>query len=302
MDNEYIKQHYIPQFVIRGFCKSDSKTYYYDKKSGNIEQKYANEIFEEKYLYKYLFKDCSDPNIIEKDLSEFERVASEIIKKFRENDSIGLNYKDNELLKYFFFVMMLRSKYMTATYNKDIFEHNKKTKLSAAELDEFYKENLGKFAKYRCLDEVLNDNEINKQFICYAISVIFGTTEKHFVLFQSGEKTDFVLGDAYPIGMRQSVNPLDVFNRCALTCLIFPVSYNKAIALVDTYSEFHDNIRYSKIKNKDWYEKPKKFGEGYLIEKKYLTNEYTVAINKSILDGSKDGVCFRSDRRTGLLL
>lgn len=84
----------------------------------------------------------------------------------------------------------------------------------------------------------------------------------------------------------------------SLTSLIFPISYNRAIALVDTDSEFR--IKQFKVNNKDWYEKPKKFGEGYLIQTKYLTEDLVIKMNEAIFKGSMDGVCFRSGRRTGL--
>lgn len=298
MCKDHIKQHYIPQFIIRKFCTSDDIVYYYDKKNKNIAKKRSNEIFEEKNLYKYLYENVDDPNIIEKDLAEFESVAAEVIKPFRENYSVSLIYKNNEMLKYFFFIMMFRSKFMTATYNKAILDHNKRTKLSAGELDEFYKQNLGRLVRHRSLEEAVMDKSVNQQFIRYAIDILFGATNKHIVLFESDEKTDFILGDVYPIGLAQLIN---FFGVMSLTCLIFPISYNRAIALVDTYSEFHDNIKQFKTKNKKWYEEPKKFGEGYLIQCNYLTGGFVNRINKAIFDGSIDGVCFRSGRRTGLL-
>ena len=135
MGTEPKRQHYIPQFIIRKFCKSDGKVYYYDKSNNSINQKWPKQIFEETNLYKYLYNNEEDPNIIEKDLSKFESDAARLIRPFIENCSVGLSYDDNELLKYFLFIMMFRSKYMTATYNKDIFNHNKKCNLSAEEMD-----------------------------------------------------------------------------------------------------------------------------------------------------------------------
>lgn len=301
MKKEHVKQHYIPQFIIKRFCKTDGKTYYYDKSSKKIEQKKSNEIFEEDNLYKYLYENKADPNIIEKDLAEFERIASELIKPFRENDSVGINYENDKMLKYFFFIMMLRSKFMTATYNDAIFKHNKKSGLTAAELDEFYKKNLGRLVKCRSLEEAILDDKIDKQFIRYAINIMLGTADKHLVLFESDVKIDFILGDVYPIGIAQSIHYLDFFGAMSLTCLVYPISYNRAIALVDTYSEFHEKIRQLKINNKNWYDVPEKWGQGYLVRCNFLTDEFVSRINKAIFDGSIDGVCFRSGRKTGLL-
>ncbi|MBO6120148.1 MAG: DUF4238 domain-containing protein [Lachnospiraceae bacterium] len=254
MNNEHIRQHYIPQFIIRNFCKTDGKVYYYDKKTEKIEQKYPKEIFVENNLYKYLNENKEDPNIIEKDLAEFENVAAKLIKSFKENYSVEVDYKKNELLKYFFFIMMFRSKFMTATYNKDIFNNNKNSNLTPGELDEFYKKNLGRLVKCRSLEEAVIDDKIDRQFIRYAIDILFGSTDKHLVLFESAGKIDFILGDVYPIGIAESIN---FFGALSLTCLIFPISYNRAIAIVDTYSDFHEKIKQFKVNNKNWYQEQK---------------------------------------------
>ena len=87
----------------------------------------------------------------------------------------------------------------------------------------------------------------------------------------------------------------------SLTCLVYLISYNRAIALVDTYSEFHEKIRQLKVENKNWYEEPERFGQGYLIRCNYLTDEFVIRINRAIFEGSTDGICFRSGRKTGLL-
>lgn len=183
--NDYIKQHYIPQFIIKNFCKTDKKTYFFDVSNKSITQKFPNDIFEEKYLYEY--------------------------------------------------------------------SQDKKESIN-----------------------------------------------KHLVLFECGDKLEFVLGDAYPIALGQKIHPLDIFNRMSLVSLIFPISYNRAIGLIDTYDEFHSMFRHSKINNKDWYDEPKKFGTGMLIELKYLNDEDVAYINKSILKNSREGVCFRSERKCGL--
>ena len=297
MGTEPKRQHYIPQFIIKRFCKSDGKVYYYDKGNNSIKQKSPKQIFEENNLYKYLYKNEEDPNIIEKDLSKFESDAARLIEPFRKNCSVGLSYDDNESLKYFLFIMMFRSKYMTATYSKDIFNHNKKCNLSAEEMDEFYKQNLGRLVKCRSLEEAITDDKIDKQFIRYAVDIVFGNTDKHLVLFAINGETEFILGDVYPTGMGQIINR---FMVPSLTCLVYPISCNRAIALVDTYSELHGKLKQLKIKNIKWYKEPKKFGQGYLIECNYLTDDFVVRINKSIFDGSLDGVCFKNGETTGL--
>ena len=297
--NSHIKQHYIPQFIIRNFCKTDEKTYYYNVSDKSITQKYPNEIFEEKYLYEYLQENNKNTNKIELDLAEFERVASKAIKPFLTKYNIGVSFEETELIKYFFFIMMMRSKRMLSTYNKELLEFNRLSvpNITEKELDEFYKQNLEKLVNCRTLMDIDETKEINIQFIHYAVDML---VTKHLVLFESGDKLEFVLGDAYPIVIGQKIHSLDIFNRMSLVSLIFPISYNRAIALIDTNNEFYDKIRQFKLKNKDWYNEPKKFGLGQLIELKYMTDEDVATINNAILQNSRDGICFRSERKCGL--
>ena len=295
--NDHIKQHYIPQFIIKNFCKTDKKTYYFDVSNKSITQKFPNDIFEEKYLYEYSQDKKESINKIELDLAKFEADASYALKPFLTNNNVSVSFEESEMIKYFFFIMILRSKFMLSVYNKDILEFNQQKfpDITEGELDEFYKNNLEKLVNCRTLMD-LNET-INVQFIQYAVTVLMS---KHLVLFQCGERLEFVLGDAYPIALGQKITPLDIFNRMSLVSLIFPISYNRAIGLVDTYDEFHAMLRHFKIKNKDWYDEPKKFGTGMLIQLKYLTDEDVVYINKGILKNSREGLCFRSERKCGL--
>lgn len=297
--NDHIKQHYIPQFIIKNFCKTDKKTYYYNLLDKRITQKYPNEIFEEKYLYEYSQDKKENINKIELDLARFESEVSNSIKPFLTNSNVSLSFEESEKIKYFFFIMILRSKFMLSSYNKEILEFNQQSipDINEKELDEFYKSNLEKLVNCRTLMEL--DETINIQFIKYAIMMLIN---KHLVLFESGDKLEFVLGDAYPIALAQKINPLDIFNLMSLVRLIFPISHNRAIGLVDTYDEFHSALRTYKIMNKDWYDEPKKFGTGRLIQLKYLNDEDVKYINKGILENSRDGICFRSERKCGLEL
>lgn len=293
----HVKQHYIPQFIIKNFCKTDKKTYYFDVSTKSITQKFTNEIFEEKYLYEYSQDKKENINKIELDLAKFEADASYALKPFLTNNNVSVSFEESEMIKYFFFIMILRSKFMLSVYNKKILEFNQQSfpDITEKELDEFYKDNLEKLVNCRTLMD-LNET-INVQFIQYAVTVLMS---KHLVLFECGDKLEFVLGDAYPIALGQKITPLDIFNRMSLVSLIFPIPYNRAIGLVDTYDEFHTMLRHFKIKNKDWYDEPKKFGTGMLIQLKYLTDEDVAYINKGILKNSREGLCFRSERKCGL--
>ena len=293
--NVHVRQHYIPQFIIKNFCKTDNKTYYFDVSNKSIAQKFPNEIFEENYLYEYSQDKKENLNKIELDLAKFETEVGNVIKQFLTNYSVSVSFEESEMLKYFFFIMILRSKFMLSSHNKEILEFNQQSfpDITEKELDEFYKKNLEKLVNCRTLMDI--NETINTQFIQYAAMML---VNKHLVLFECGDKLEFVLGDAYPIALGQKIHPINIMS---LVSLIFPISYNRAIGLVDTYDEFHSMLRRSKISNKDWYDEPKRFGvDRYLIQLKYLNDEDVAYINKGILNNSREGVCFRSERKCGL--
>lgn len=125
--NDHIKQHYIPQFIIKNFCKTDKKTYYFDVSNKSITQKFPNEIFEEKYLYEYSQDKKESINKIELDLAKFEADASYALKPFFTNNNVSVSFEESEMIKYFFFIMILRSKFMLSVYNKEILEFNQQS-------------------------------------------------------------------------------------------------------------------------------------------------------------------------------
>ena len=170
--NNHVKQHYIPQFIIKNFCKTDKKTYYFDTANKSITQKFPNEIFEEKYLYEYSQDKKENINKIELDLAKFETDASYVLKQFLTNNNVSVSFEESEMIKYFFFIMILRSKFMLSSYNKEILEYNQQSfpDITEKELDEFYKENLEKLVNCRTLMDI--NETINTQFIQYAAMMI----------------------------------------------------------------------------------------------------------------------------------
>ena len=63
-------------------------------------------------------------NKIELDLAKFATEVGNVIKQFLTNYSVSVSFEELEMLKYFFFIMILRSKFMLSSYNKEIFEFN----------------------------------------------------------------------------------------------------------------------------------------------------------------------------------
>lgn len=111
-------------------------------------------------------------NKIELELAKFETDVSNAIRPFLTNYNVSVSFEESEMIKYFFFIMILRSKFMLSSYNKEILEFNRQNvpDITEKELDEFYKNNLEKLVNCRTLMDI--DETINTQFIQYAVIML----------------------------------------------------------------------------------------------------------------------------------
>lgn len=111
-------------------------------------------------------------NKIELELAKFETDVSNAIRPFLTNYNVSVSFEESEMIKYFFFIMILRSRFMLSSYNKEILEFNRQNvpDITEKELDEFYKNNLEKLVNCRTLMDI--DETINTQFIQYAVIML----------------------------------------------------------------------------------------------------------------------------------
>ena len=99
MNNEPIKHHYIPQFILRNFCFDDKKNclFFFDKKDAKTSPKKTNDIFMVRNLYRDGINNPDNPTKIEQDTARFESEVSQIItKKFLNNNEISITCDEDE--------------------------------------------------------------------------------------------------------------------------------------------------------------------------------------------------------------
>lgn len=237
MSKEYIKNHYIPQFILKNFSfnNTDDVTYYDLSKKEILITKTSN-VFEIDNLYKDKINYPELPIQIEKDLSKYESEMSLLINgKFLKDDEIVITKTEEESLKLFLVLMGFRSVYAYEQFSDSMAQHNKDfySKWQPdGNFNDFWKRNLGYLANCRSIDEVLKHPIIDepiKIFTARDVNSIFGT---HFIVCEKRGKTNYILGDCYPVKTRGE-NPL-VPNM--LLYYLFPISPDRLIII------FHNGL------------------------------------------------------------
>lgn len=211
MKKEPIRHHYIPQFILRNFCFDDNgNTFYKDIKSKKESIKQIRDIFMEKNLYRDTIN-SDNPVQIEEDFARFENEVARIIKeRFLESEEFVLTRFEDEKLKLFFALMSFRSKSTQELFKKDLSKESKKLYLNwqrNRDFEDFWKRNLGKLAKCRSLEEVINDTEIDEPIKVFLTRDTFGFFGKYFCVVEPKDVGEFVLSDCYPVAFRGICEP-----------------------------------------------------------------------------------------------
>ena len=211
MKKEPIRHHYIPQFILRNFCFDDKgNTFYKDVRSKKESVEQIRDIFMGKNLYRDTIN-SGNPVQIEEDFARFENEVAPIIKeKFLDSEEFILTRLEEEKLKLFFALMSFRSKNTQESFKKGLSKESKKFYVNwqrNKNFEDFWKRNLGKLAKCRSLEEVINNIEIDEPIKVFLTRDTFGFFGKYFCVVEPKEIGKFVLGDSYPVVFRGICGP-----------------------------------------------------------------------------------------------
>lgn len=230
MNKEYIKNHYIPQFILKNFTyNSNNGITYYDLKTKEILMTTTNNVFEVDNLYKDKINYPELPIQVEKDFSVYENEMALLLNgKFMKDDEIVITKEEEESLKLFFALMGFRSIHVYKGFSDSMSQGDKNfcsIWQSNGNFNDFWKRNLGYLVKCRSVKEVQNHQNIDepiKLFMTRDVNALFG---KNIIVCEKRGKTNYVLGDAYPTKMKGD-NPVlpDM-----LLYDLFPISPNRLI-------------------------------------------------------------------------
>ena len=211
MKNEPIRHHYIPQFILRNFCiDEEGNTFFVDAKTKKESKKQVRDLFMGRNLYRDTIND-DNPVKIEEDLARFEAEVARIIKdKFLGKDEFVLTQYEDEKLKLFFALMSFRSKSTQELFKKELSKESKKLYSHwqrNKDFEDFWKRNLGRLARCRSLEEVINNTEIDEPIKVFLTRDTFGFFGKYFCVVEPKDVGEFVLSDCYPVAFRGICEP-----------------------------------------------------------------------------------------------
>ena len=203
MSKEYIRNHYIPQFILRNFSFNDKNDItYYDLGTKEILITKTNNVFEIDNLYKDKINYPDLPIQIEKDLSKYEsEMALLINKKFLNDNEIIITKEEEDSLKLFLAIMAFRSVHVYEEFSKYLMEDSKDFYTNwqpNGDFNDLWKRNLGLLVNCRSIKEVMEHNNIDepiKIFMHRDTQSYFGT---YFVVTEVRGNKNYIIGDCYP--------------------------------------------------------------------------------------------------------
>ena len=204
---------------------------YCDKQTGCIERVSLTEAFMERNLYRDEVHNADDPVKIERDLAQYERKASDLIKQFRDKDEVTLTEEDDALLKLFLSIMSFRSDRTREYFESEMKEADKKFYRTFQEdmnFSDFWIRNLGHLVTCRSYEDVHKHPDIDDAVKAWMLKNTTGWFGTYFVLAEKRGHEEFIIGDDYPI----DIYGLDENGQKREFYSIFPISPDRALFLV----------------------------------------------------------------------
>ena len=290
MQNEAIKHHYIPQFILKNFCfDSFNHINYYDIKKSELYVNNTREVFMQRNLYRDEINHEYEPTQLEKDLSKYENEVAKIIKRFLEKNDIEITLEEKDSLLLFFAIMALRSINTLENNFKNAKDSEKEFYAKWQEngdLEDLWKRNLGWIVNCRSIEEVIKHPNVDEPFKFFMVRDTISVFGNYFIVLERRGGQDFLIGDCYPVVITGDIMNIHMFSY-------FPISPNRIIIIASNGVEgaplsvrkFDDNIL----------QKPKmSFNRKHLnIHVKKIYESQVNMINNEIIRHSQIGLVFK---------
>lgn len=288
-NNEPIRHHFIPQFIIHSFGIGSQHVQFYDKLQRRESYREIREVFMERYLYRDNRHHPDDLMQIEKDLGVFEHEMAPVIKRFVNDADIVITKEEDEKLKLFFSIMGFRARNVSKSYSTDIKPLTKsylRRYLQDEEYIDLWRRNLGLLAKCRSCEEVLSNSAIDKPIRDFVRRDMKGYHSTYFAVVQSDNAEEFVLGDVYPTQVRYGELPMYE---------IFPISPSRAI--LQCWDGIIKNVPPSErgLSKMACFQHPKEDAAGSLhIHIRNIDANDLNEINRMVFDAAEEGIVFQN--------
>lgn len=289
-NNEPIRHHFIPQFILHFFGFDKLHIHLYDKQQGKVIDREIREVFMERHLYRDNRHHSDKPTQIESDLGEFEREMAPVVKRFALDEDIVITKEEEERLKLFFSIMGFRARSVSASYSNNIKLPTQMIfggYLQDEKYIDLWRRNLGALAKCRSFEEVRSHESIDDPVKLFVMRDIYGFRGTYFSVIESDEFEEFVLGDVYPTQVR--IGKLPMYD-------LLPVSPRRVILLC--YDKVMNTVpKQERVLSKmAYFQHPKEdaeTGAWHIHIRKADTKDLNV-INKMVFDAAEEGVVFKN--------
>lgn len=199
----HIRQHYIPQFILKNFSFNDrGELFYYSSNDKIITKTNTRDIFMESCLYDSAKINSSDPSQIEKDFSKYEGEIAHLIKeKILHKADVVLTHAEAESLKLFIALLSFRSKRTGEKFSGKLSDASKQMYSPYqpnGDFNELWKRNLRQLVNCRSLEEIMQKEEIDHPIKLFMNRDTCGWYGTYLSFMEVRGKYDLVLSDAYP--------------------------------------------------------------------------------------------------------
>lgn len=229
LQKSHVRQHYIPQFILKNFCydTNKEKVFFFEAGEDEYSSLYVSNIF----MAKYLYSKAEDKIDIEESLAKFEADVAPIFKKLNNDNEIRLTFSEDERLRVFLSLLAFR-----ATSTRDQFENMSELSKelygrSAVDMDmkDIWLQNVQLVSQCRSVKEILSNPQISsplKVFITNEFSAFY------MCVLERRGSVDFLISDCYPVVMNgEGILPNGMpFNLPIY--YFYPISGSRVIVLV----------------------------------------------------------------------
>lgn len=284
----HVRQHYIPQFILKNFCHDKSKNEVFFFKVGESEcsSEFVSNVFMEKYLY----AKEENPVEVEESLANFEKETAPLFKKFCQDPEISLTIAEDESLRLFLSLLAFRAANTRNQFANNMSEGSKalyRGNRGDVDMKDLWLENVHLLSRHRTIKGILDDSGISNYLKIFIITEFSGF---YMCLLERRGNVDFHISDCYPVVMNGET---EAFGKVVNLPIyyFFPISDSRIIVLVTNQIE---NVSRG-IANLD-FEKKLKGPKGspdrthmiFRPEKVYFPE--VEWMNKMIIENAKEGV------------
>lgn len=307
-NNEPIKHHYIPQFILRNFCDENNQLNYWNISASTLEKRNTLSVFMIKNMYRDEINHFENPVVIENQFSYFEKEISKLIKSkiLIDSNKIVLTRLELEKLRIFLTLFSFRSSFIMKQYEENNFDDATRAILLSYQQDgnfkDLWKKELYELISCRTYDDIKKNEKIDP----IIKQDFLNDYEGYYISFADARGGEFVLSDIFPTSeLYPFPKPFGVHLH-----YLFPISPTRMIILnhimfkkeSKNILKFADMLKVSKIKEyisepkvkyitSQWIHDPKdEFSYNCF---KVYSNDITY-LNCLILNEARTGIVFKN--------